>query len=341
MRLTLVGTEALHEYADADPGPGVGVNPIADAMLGAGALVHAPALIVHSVAGSDACVLALHPTFFDGAIEISGTNVVELRNCGMAIRSTSFKALKLSGTVDLEAEYVCVVDAVGVEQSGTVRWLPDPPGDSVIETLCEPPRDPLANLRKPPVGGCDFNDYIVPDAFSVVALDPGVYCGGITISGSDSTITFNPGNYIIKGGGMNFAASNNDISGSGVMFFNTDQAGTFGDIQFSGSGSNIDLSAPTSGPYAGVLFYQDPEAAPGDFIFKVNGDILAGSFDGTIYMPEQLVEYSGNSAAGEVCGPKIIAYTIKLSGNGGVVFGGDPDCASQSPIFWAFTPLVM
>ena len=47
MRLTLVGTEALHEYAAADPRLGVGVNPLADAMLGAGALAHAPALVVH------------------------------------------------------------------------------------------------------------------------------------------------------------------------------------------------------------------------------------------------------------------------------------------------------
>ena len=47
MRLTLVGTEAMHEYADADPGPAVGVNPIADAMLAAGALAHAPALVLY------------------------------------------------------------------------------------------------------------------------------------------------------------------------------------------------------------------------------------------------------------------------------------------------------
>ena len=47
MRLTLVGTEEVHEYAYADPGLGAGVIPIADAMLGAGALAHAPAVVVH------------------------------------------------------------------------------------------------------------------------------------------------------------------------------------------------------------------------------------------------------------------------------------------------------
>ena len=47
MRLTLVGTEEVHEYAYADPGLGAGVIPIADAMLGAGALAHVPAVVVH------------------------------------------------------------------------------------------------------------------------------------------------------------------------------------------------------------------------------------------------------------------------------------------------------
>ena len=47
MRLTLVGTEEMHAYADADPALGAGAIPIADAMLGAGALAHAPAVVVH------------------------------------------------------------------------------------------------------------------------------------------------------------------------------------------------------------------------------------------------------------------------------------------------------
>ena len=48
MRLTLVGTEEVHEYASADPDVGGDVIPIADAMLGAGALAHAPAVVVHN-----------------------------------------------------------------------------------------------------------------------------------------------------------------------------------------------------------------------------------------------------------------------------------------------------
>ena len=45
MPLMVVGAEEMYEYAD--PGPGAGVIPMADAMLGAGVLAHAPALVVH------------------------------------------------------------------------------------------------------------------------------------------------------------------------------------------------------------------------------------------------------------------------------------------------------
>ncbi len=55
MRLTLVGTEEAYEYASADPeggadaipDRGAGAIPIIDAMLAAGALAHAPAVVVH------------------------------------------------------------------------------------------------------------------------------------------------------------------------------------------------------------------------------------------------------------------------------------------------------
>ena len=47
MPLALVATEEVHKYAYADLDLGDRLSPIADAMLGAGALAHAPALVVY------------------------------------------------------------------------------------------------------------------------------------------------------------------------------------------------------------------------------------------------------------------------------------------------------
>src|ERR1039458_8396932 len=83
------------------------------------------------------------------------------------------------------------------------------------------------------------------------ALNPGTYCNGITISGA-TTVTFNPGTYILMGGGLNVAGAS-ILKGSGVTLFLTQGLGyKYGPLSVSGA-SIAPLSAPTSGPYYGIL----------------------------------------------------------------------------------------
>ena len=261
-----------------------------------------------------ACILSLHPDL-DGAIEMSGTNDLDLDNCGIALHSTSDKAMKISGTVDLEVGEVCVKHSTqGVEESGTVTWDPNPPD---IENDCDPPNDPLAGVAPPDTSGCDHTDFKVDVGFSVVTLDPGVYCNGIELSGSNIDVTFNPGDYVLKDGGLKISGSDSTISGSEIMFYNTDNGGSYGNIDISGSSNttNIDFSAPTSGTYAGILFFGDRSSSEGDFLWKLAGASDSVTMDGVVYMPTQLVEFSGDANLTGPCGVKIISRTIKFNGN--------------------------
>ena len=162
-------------------------------------------------------------------------------------------------------------------------------------------------------------------------MSPGTYCGGITVSGSDNTVNFAPGEYIIAGGGMKFSGGSNTYNGTEVMFYNTQSApgaGDWGNVDLSGN-STLNLSAPTSGDYAGVLFFQDPSLASAEsgIKFKVAGTVTT-NLDGVIYFPDHEVEYSGTSSVTETCGPKIIAKTVKFSGTS-ETFGG-PGCVSDA-----------
>ena len=88
-------------------------------------------------------------------------------------------------------------------------------------------------------------------------LNPGVYCGGIHIE-SASTAHMNPGFYIMMGGGFNLE-SNSTLTGYGITVYLTYGAAW----PYSGlwlHDSSYDLSAPTEGDYAGILFWQDPTA---------------------------------------------------------------------------------
>src|SRR5262249_46012810 len=81
---------------------------------------------------------------------------------------------------------------------------------------------------------------------------------GLNIIGS-STVTFNPGTYILNGNSGNYALSlqnSSHVTGAHVTFFITGQYGhTIGAVQCTGA-TVVNLSAPTSGTYEGMLFVQ-------------------------------------------------------------------------------------
>ena len=280
------------------------------------------------------------------AIKISGTVELDLGDCGIAVTSTdSVKAIEAAGTVDITAGSICV--AGGYDDPGTVTLTPGP---EIVEEGCTPPPDPLASLPPPAVPNCP-GDHNVPGAIPFVVsasggtvnLTPGVYCGGIEISGSSKTVNFAPGEYILAGGGLIGSGGSNTYNGTGVMFYNTESspgADDFGDIDFSGN-STVNLSAPTSGTYAGVLFFQDPTNDPAaeGVKFKVAGTVSV-TLDGVIYFPNQLVQYSGTAPIGDVCGPKIISKFIDFNGTSATFGPNDPSCASNNVIIEVVLQLV-
>ncbi len=146
-----------------------------------------------------------------------------------------------------------------------------------------PPADPLAYLSAPPnandlCGTTTSSPYTgSPRAVNVLlggtlVFNPGVYCGGISITAAlASNITFNPGTYILRdasgflgttSGGLSLTLSLlSTISGNGVTFYNEGPTGGFNITEPVTNNSllslnNVNLSAPTSGVYSGILFFQ-------------------------------------------------------------------------------------
>lgn len=151
-----------------------------------------------------------------------------------------------------------------------------------------------------------------------VTLSPGVYAGGISIS-NNANITFNPGTYILAGGGLSIGG-NATLSGTGVTFYNTTGPGGYQPISFSGN-VTANLSAPTSGPFAGILFFQDRSIA----YSGSNGSTIVGNgnstFDGVLYFPTTSLSYVGNSSLKGYT--FLIAYRVSMSGNVTASLGSD------------------
>jgi len=102
-------------------------------------------------------------------------------------------------------------------------------------------------------------------ASGYATLNPGVY------NNCCSTVTLNAGIYYIYGGiGVSGAGT---ITGSGVTIVNIDGA-----TRFNGNGG-MNISAPSTGPTAGVAFYQPPSNT-NDYLANGNPGYFAGMFYG-------------------------------------------------------------
>jgi len=113
--------------------------------------------------------------------------------------------------------------------------------------------DPLATVTSPSFSACNHTNYAA--TLAIVTINPGTYCGGLTIT--TSTVTFNPGLYIITGGAHWTAAT---VKGTGVTLFFTKGGGSlYGQLLIS-TASTVTLSAPTdssNGGIPGILIFGD------------------------------------------------------------------------------------
>ena len=251
---------------------------------------------VGSSTNSPACVFALDPTA-SGALSVGGSSSMAL-SCGALVDSSSASALSTNGGGALTATAIGVVG--GYSGSG---MTPTP------KTGIAPAPDPLSYLTPPSVGGCDHNNFHA-SGNGTVTLNRGVYCGGIQISGGPA-VTFNSGLYILDGGGFQVSGSAT-LSGTGVTFYNTyDSNNSYAGVSLNGSGQ-VNLSAPTSGAYEGILFYQDPTVPSSGAASSITGN-SASTFDGAIYFKTTSLTYTGNSSSSGYT--LILARTVTVSGN--------------------------
>jgi hypothetical protein len=263
-------------------------------------VLHVPQIAIASRAkaekafdGPPPCILALNRSV-DKALLLTGGAQYLAEGCVMHSNSGSSVSLLVDNNATVKAGGYCASGKASVPSHIT------PPARS----YCEPLLDPFRNLPAPMAGSCIASNLEVTPK-QIVTLDPGTYCGGLTIKG---TATLNPGVYIVSG--LLTVASQATIKGAGVMFYLTGASAGF-TLQ---AGATIDLSAATSGQYGGILFFQDRFANPG-FV-----NLFAGNSDtkvfGSIYTPTQKVRVAGTSGVNQdVPFLPIIADQIEITGN--------------------------
>jgi len=258
------------------------------------------------------CVVALDETA-DRALNFSGNTDVAV-GCGVSSNSASGEAIYVGGTSELSAALALAVGDIVVSGGGVLTT------DSPAQSFASPASDPYSALTIPASGACDYSG--VTRANDNDILSPGTYCGDIRVQGED--VTFDPGVYIIEGGDF-ISNANSEFSGDGVTFiFTGNTAADVGTVSFNGN-TDAELSAPTSGTYEGILFFQDPIADYRTTTANFNGGAEL-NLDGVIYFPSGDVSFNGG-AAGEPSCLQIYGATVSFSGSS-VIGNDDTICDS-------------
>ena len=137
----------------------------------------------------------------------------------------------------------------------------------------------------------------------------------------------NFGPIYINGGDANIQGDFS-CTGCAIVLTNQDSASTdIGELKVNAS-SKINMSAPTSGEFAGIAIYQDRRAQDSPSAQnKVNGN-SDSTITGALYFPSQELDYNGTGNTTASC-TMFVARRIKFSGNSSTSnkFKSLKDCA--------------
>jgi len=150
--------------------------------------------------------------------------------------------------------------------------------------------------------GAGIYGNVLINGTGTLTFGPGQY-SSITGNGTPNEI-FNPGTYVITSGGLTLNGANG-MSGSGVTFYLGPNAGG---LTVNGSDSTS-LSAPTTGTFSGILFFQNPNDTNAATFNGSNGTV----WNGAIYLPTaQVTMNGGNSSSAQYT--ILVAYNLVLNG---------------------------
>jgi hypothetical protein len=294
-----------------------------------------PAFAFGTQTGVQVQVSAVQPTFF---MRIFGVNSVTVSTAAVALSSSATNciyglntvgtALTNSGTVN--ASTCGIVDNANllntnsitaslVAVHGTASGAATSPAATTGTVQAG---DPLFRLAAPGTGGgCRPNPNI--GGTRNQTIPSGKYCAGITINGSGN-VTLSNGTYAVTGGsGISFNGTGT-ITGTDVTIYMGVGGGAVNINNLPGSSRTLQLTAPTAGALAGILFYQDRGNAQTASIDGKGTSRLQGA----LYFPDATLNLAntGTLAAYTLAVAKSLSFTgtVNFGSNFSSLPGGSP-----------------
>jgi Flp pilus assembly protein TadG len=239
-----------------------------------------------------------------GGVLVKGSADLELPNCGILDNATGAFALHVTGGATLKAKAIGIVGTDTVHNGGVLQPTPPTTGMTAVS-------DPLSSLV-PTVPPADYSSGCLADpkygtgTYTIGPSSPsGFVCyTGFSLSGGSPKITLNPGLYIFNGAAGLDIASGGTFSGTGVtLYFVNGASFTFS------NGVGVTLSAPLTGPYSNILFYQDSTDTASDSFVGGSNESINGIF----YLPSANLTLA--NGVGATFNVDLVVGSLSMSGS--------------------------
>lgn len=199
------------------------------------------------------CMLSL-ATKQNGGLFLHNGSFIAAPECVLHSNSDNRNAVIIQNSSKITASLLC--SRGGIQNlAGSVQ--------ATLLTDCPNLNDPLARKIEPSTDGpCRADKLVIGTRYDPKkpargteqtvqrTLEPGIYCGGITIE-NNARVKFNSGVYVMRDGPL-IVRGNGELTGSGVSLLLTGKKSYFRFLD----NSLIQLSAPTSGIAAGMLIWE-------------------------------------------------------------------------------------
>jgi hypothetical protein len=298
-------------------------------------------------------------------IDLAGNTTINALTCIIVSDSDSTSAFHLQGSATLNAKTLITpgqLSTTGGSYTLNLRYpaqtgansVPDPYASTLTHSFL----DTNINNPMPTSGactqtgstysastpaGCVIAASSLPNTGSYNLSGPMQISGGLTIK--NGVVNLSPGTYWITDGdlvlangtGATLECTSCTNGGAGVTIILTTaraSGGTVGALTL-GSNAVLNLNAPSSGTFAGMVLIQDSNGLPAGTTIDSPSNAQANSAEtlsGLVYFPDTAVTFQGTPAA---TGPQclvLVANTISLQGTPGFSTDGCPSLGLNSSV---------
>lgn len=252
------------------------------------------------------CVVSLEDQAVTG-INATGSTDVDL-GCGMITNSTSMSAAVATGSSEVTASPIAAVGGIPASS----HW-----GDgTVLQPFTLAQDDPFKDVPMPTPSNCTNAPNNQPnDPPLTITNTTGTRCFKSTLD-IKGTVTMEPGTYIFDGADLSMNNTGAKLTCNGCTFIfttSTSDASKIGKPDI--NGGEIDLTSPQTGPYKGIIFYQDRGAVANNQV-KINGNNQS-YLEGAFYFPRAELTFQGTAGMNSNC-LQLVSKRVVFTGNSAI-----------------------